>query len=548
VDVTINQGVSISGSGLDFGTTTALNETVTNNGSVTKTTIQAGAALRFQNSGSGTITYTGNGSVSSTTNGIGLQLAAGTVQIGTAATPVVPNFSGTVDGLDVTGHLTVYLNGGTIKGGIQLVETGSNLAPISLTGHTTINNPGAFAVGIFTIGSVAINSDANIGTANSRVGYGIDTIPAPGPLSVTHGVGGNIFASTVGIQAATAGASSNVDVTNNGTISVAGGFGIVAAVQSGSGNVTVHHNGTITTSPGTSTETGIAAGTLGNAPGNVTVSVNGNISTSSAPTSTGILATAANGNVLIDIGSGATVSAGSIGVTAAAVGGTTTINVLGTVSGQFAAARYAGVMNVGNGGTTGTIIGDVYVGGTLNFNRSDAVTYGGVISNQINPGRVQQNGTGSLTLTGANFYTGGTNVNAGALIVNGSIAWSSLTTVNTGATLGGNGVIGNTMINGGTLAPGNSIGLLTVQGSLAFTSAASYLLEVSPVNADRVNVTGSANLGGATVRATFAAGSYVARQYTILNAAGGLGGSTFSTLVNTNLPSGFSATTPTTPI
>ena len=102
----------------------------------------------------------------------------------------------------------------------------------------------------------------------------------------------------------------------------------------------------------------------------------------------------------------------------------------------------------------------------------------------------------------------------------------------------GNGIVGNTTINGGVLSPGNSIGLLTVQGNLVFTAAASYLVEVSPSNADRTNVTGTATLGGATVNASFAAGTYVAKQYTILNAAGGVSG-TFAGPVNTNLPANF---------
>jgi autotransporter-associated beta strand protein len=546
VDVNINPGVNISGNGLYFDTTTAAPQTITNDGSVARG-MDFGAGLLFVNRGNGSLTYAGNGSVSST-SGIGLQLVANSIQIGTAATPVVPNFSGSIDGLDVHGHVAVYLSGGTINGGIQLVETGNNLAPISLTGHTTINNTGILGMGIWTLGSVAINSDANIGTANNRVTFGIDTYPAPGPVSITHGVGGSIFANTVGIQAVTAGASSDVDVTNNGAISVTGGFGIVAAIQSGSGNVTVHHNGSIAISPGTGNETGIAAGTLFNVPGNVTVSVSGNISTSPAANSTGINAVTANGNVLIDIAAGATISAGGTGIAAAASGGTTTINVLGTVSGAFA-AKFLGTMNVGNGGTTGTIIGNVLDRGILNFNRADAISYGGVISDFSfsgigGTGHVQQNGSGTLTLTGINTYAGFTNVNAGTLIVDGSIASSKRTNVAAGATLGGSGIVGNTAINtGGTLAPGSAasaFGPLTVQGNLTFAAASSYMIQVSPAKAGRTDVTGIAALGGATVNANFAPGAYVAKQYTIVNATGGVT-DTFGSLTTSNMPSNLKA-------
>ena len=204
-------------------------------------------------------------------------------------------------------------------------------------------------------------------------------------------------------------------------------------------------------------------------------------------------------------------------------------------------------INAGSVGGAGTYF--IGAGNTLvagGNNRSTEVS--GVIADfdpcgcgPAGPGSLEKVGTGNLILSGINTYTGATTVNGGILSVNGDITSSSGVTVNAGGTLGGNGIVGDTTINGGTLAPGNSIGLLTVQGSLVFTAAASYLVEVTPANADRTNVTGTATLGGATVNAHFATGSYVARQYIILNATGGLGGSTFNALANTDLPANFSS-------
>ncbi len=85
-------------------------------------------------------------------------------------------------------------------------------------------------------------------------------------------------------------------------------------------------------------------------------------------------------------------------------------------------------MQIGNGGVTGSITGNIVDNGTVAFNRSDAFTYASVISGL---GVLQQLGSGVFTLTGANTFTGGTTIASGTLQVGaggtvGSIAGNVL--------------------------------------------------------------------------------------------------------------------------
>ncbi|WP_189510107.1 MULTISPECIES: autotransporter outer membrane beta-barrel domain-containing protein [unclassified Mesorhizobium] len=187
----------------------------------------------------------------------------------------------------------------------------------------------------------------------------------------------------------------------------------------------------------------------------------------------------------------------------------------------------ASTLQLGNGGTTGSITGNVANNGTLIFDRSNDMALSGAISGS---GAVVQQGTGSTTLAGTNTYSGGTTISAGTLIgqaasfgtgnildnaalvfdqpvdanfaaiidgtgtltkkgtgnlnltgintlsgattieagklsVNGSLANSAVTILNGGA-LGGNGMVGSTTLQaGGVIAPGNSIGQLIIQGN-----------------------------------------------------------------------------------
>lgn len=184
-------------------------------------------------------------------------------------------------------------------------------------------------------------------------------------------------------------------------------------------------------------------------------------------------------------------------------------------------------------GSSGTL--DVQPGAGNTQTISDVITdqtgSGGTAGNGGSWG-LDVSGGGTLVLSGIDTYSGGTTITGATLVVNGSIGDP---TVNAGGILMGTGTVGPTQINaGGTLAPGSSsgpTGQLTVAGNLVLQSAAIYLITGVGANASRANVTGTAQIGGATFSvaagSTFAGGT----DYLVLQTTAGIIG-TFANAPN----------------
>ncbi|WP_027285459.1 autotransporter outer membrane beta-barrel domain-containing protein [Rubritepida flocculans] len=198
-------------------------------------------------------------------------------------------------------------------------------------------------------------------------------------------------------------------------------------------------------------------------------------------------------------------------------------------------------LQIGNGGTTGSLAGAVANAGTLRFDRSDSLTFGGSISG---PGTLVQAGSGTLILTGGNAHTGGTTILAGRLQVgdggatgslgsgtitnNGTLAFNRSDTVTFSNAIQGSGNLeqngtGNLILSGVLTYTGQTIvnaGVLTITGSLTGTSGAvvrggrlvinGQLPASASVTVDAgATLGGSGTLGGVTVNGRLSPGNSI---------------------------------------
>ena len=148
--------------------------------------------------------------------------------------------------------------------------------------------------------------------------------------------------------------------------------------------------------------------------------------------------------------------------------------------------------------------------------------------------RFEKTGDSTWILNGTTTNDGPWTVNGGTLVVNGSIANAAFTVGNNliDPVIGGTGTIGSlTATAGGVVAPGvlTPYSTLTVVNNVTFAQGSIFRVAVNASGqTDLLLAGGTANLSGGAV-AVLANGTFTAnRRYTILTAAGGLGGTTFT--------------------
>jgi autotransporter-associated beta strand protein len=151
--------------------------------------------------------------------------------------------------------------------------------------------------------------------------------------------------------------------------------------------------------------------------------------------------------------------------------GSLVVNSAQTYSGGTAIS--AGTLQIGSGGMSGSITGDVSNGGTLAFNRYDNTTFGGVISGGA--GQVAKLGSNTLTLTGNNTYGGVTTISEGTLQIGNSGATGTLgsgSVTNNGALVfsrAGTTAVPNNISGSGSVS--STVGEPTLSGVLTYSGA-----------------------------------------------------------------------------
>ena len=479
------------------------------------------AALLVGNQGSGnSLVISNGGKVANVSGEIGSSNTSSNNSVLVTGTGSLWTNGSTWTGNKGSGNSLVISNGAVVRDTFAYIgfATNSSNNSVLVTGsNSQLINATAVKLGYAGSGnSLVISNGARVSGINGTVGETTNT--ATNNLLMVTGTGSQLNLSG-GMTFGWAGGGNSLVISNGGTMT---------SVNTYIGNnASASNNSVLVTDTGSSwTNTfnltfWIGSSSAGNS---LVISNGGKVVTAGA--GLGQYATSSNNSVMVTgsgslFSNGASLTIGSIG------GGTVTVANGGSIAGGTTIAASngsTGTLNIGSFGgsdTAGSITGSIGFGsgtGMINFNQTDSNTLTNIISGA---GSVNQLGTGTTTLTGANTYSGVTTISAGALqIGNGGASGSlgsgavtdnaslifnrsnalnvtniisgtgNLTQAGTGTTTlsGSNSYTGTTAITAGTLLFSNATSLYG--GSNAYYTAANIIVGS--------NATAAFGVGGAS--------------------------------------------------
>ena len=517
-------------------------------------------------SGGGGLTKNGNGTL--TLSGTNTYTGATAVSAGTLLLPAAGSAAGSDIAVQNGGTLHIATTGKTlasltIEGGSAFTLPAITASTTTLTGALTFTSSPNFTVRLLLGGPVTVNQTFDLLTAGSVAGTA-GTITTDFGLSHASGhttVVGNILQLTIDTAGAVLtwnnGASTGNWVTNAdanftgadgkflsndsviftntaaGTVTLIGSLAPADVTVNSTADYVFTGAGSITT--GSLTKSGSSKLTLAtaNSYGGVTTINAGTVQLGDGVNATGsfgIGAVTNNAAVITDFGANTVTLATVIGGTGTLTkNGSGIVKITGTNTFSGTTTISAGTLQLGDGGSTGS------VGGGIVDNAALVADFGGntaTIANAISgSGSLTKNGNGTVYLTGANTYGGGTTINSGNLVIgNGGV---------TGALGTGTTILSSTLIFAKTSAstidgdvnPGGPAGRLILIADGAVTLASGTDVKVNSletgINGQNDTLGGTLNIGPGTslvVQNNFTFGNTLgggALSHGIVNQTGG---------------------------
>lgn len=427
---------------------------------------------------SSSVSVTGVLDITGTTSGASIKSlgGAGSIYLGTqnlTITNGADNFSGTASGsggIVIAGGSetfsgnSVYSGATSINAGTLILLPGASLtaSTVAVAGGATLDVSQSSTTVVSTSASIAsLSGSGNVLLGShtlvlSSAGDSFDGVisGSGGGLTVAGGsetlTNANTYTGTTTVTGGTlklsgAGAissSSNLNINGTFDVSAAAGPTLSFTSLAGSGVVTLGANN-LQISAGANTFSGAIQGTGGLiVTGGKQILSGANTYTGGTTISGGTLqigASTYSGSIVGNVADNGTLAfaradkfeftglISGTGAVSQAGSGTTVLTADNTYTGGTTISL--GTLQIGNGGTAGKILGDVTDNGALAFARSDAVSFGGVISGKGSVSVL----SGTATFTGTNTYTGATTIASGATLAlsgSGDVSNSSLVTVN----------------------------------------------------------------------------------------------------------------------